>query len=64
MFRKKIEQSEKDILKLLAEAKAETILDDVALIGTLEVSKTMAQEISEKLKESEDLELEINSIRN
>jgi len=45
MFRKKIEQSEKDILKLLAEAKAETILDDVELINTLEVSKTMAIEI-------------------
>lgn len=38
-FKKKIEESEKEILKLLAEANADTILDDVNLITTLEDSK-------------------------
>ena len=37
-FRKKIIESEKDILKLLAEANPETILDNVTLISTLENS--------------------------
>ncbi len=41
--------SEKNILQLLEEAKAETILDDVTLISTLEVSKETAIEIKEKL---------------
>ena len=62
-FKKRIEQSEKDILKLLAEAKASTILDDENLINTLEISKFTAIEITEKLKESEILEKEINEIR-
>lgn len=62
-FKKKIEQSEKDILKLLAEAKASKILDDENLISTLEISKLTAIEINEKLKESEILEKEINDIR-
>lgn len=47
----------------MAEAKAETILDDVTLINTLEISKTTAIDINEKLKESEILEKEINDIR-
>ena len=38
-FKKKIEESEKEILRLLAEANAETILDNVELIHTLENSK-------------------------
>ena len=37
-FGKKIEESEKNILRLLADAKAETILDDVNLITTLRQS--------------------------
>jgi dynein heavy chain, axonemal len=44
-FRKKIVDSEKNILRLLAEANAEKILDDVTLITTLEFSKNTAIEI-------------------
>jgi len=47
----------------LDEAKTETILDDVPLINTLEISKTTALDINEKFKESEILEKEINEIR-
>jgi len=63
-FKKRIELSEKNILQLLEDAKAETILDDVTLISTLETSKETAIEIKEKLQESEILEKEINEIRN
>ena len=45
-YKKKIVQSEKDILRLLAEAKAEKILDDENLIITLETAKVMAIEIN------------------
>jgi hypothetical protein len=37
-FRKKIIESEKNILKLLAEANEDTILDNTELIATLENS--------------------------
>ncbi len=44
-FKKRIEYSEKNILKLLADANADTILDNMPLISTLEVSKSTAIEI-------------------
>ena len=46
-YKKRINKSEKDILRLLAEAKAEKILDDENLITTLESAKIMAAEIIE-----------------
>lgn len=63
-FRKKIVDSEKNILRLLAEANAEKILDDITLITTLEFSKNTAIEIEIQLQESEILEKEIDQIRN
>lgn len=45
-YKKKIIQSEKDILRLLAETKADKILDDVNLIITLQSAKEMAEEIN------------------
>jgi len=44
-FRKKIADSEKNILRLLADSKSGNILDDVSLISTLEVAKQTAMDI-------------------
>lgn len=51
-------------MRLLADAKAETILDDVNLIHTLEQSKEMAIEIEKNMKKSKDLEKTIEEVRN
>ena len=45
-FKKKIIESETSILKLLAEAKSDTLLDDVNLINTLQTSKSTSIEKS------------------
>lgn len=63
-FRKRIQESEKNILLLLAEAKASTILDDVHLINTLEIAKATAIEINEKISENTTIEKQINEKRN
>ena len=51
-FKKEIIQGEKNILKLLAEANEDTILDNVELIETLEKSQKTAEEIKIKIEES------------
>jgi dynein heavy chain len=63
-FRKRIIESEKNILRLLADAKAEKILDDEVLISTLEMAKVTAVEIQEKIAESTILEEQIDLVRN
>ncbi len=50
-FKKEIIQGEKNILKLLAEANEDTILDNVELIETLEKSQTTSVEIKIKIEE-------------
>jgi len=56
-----VEESEKVILKLLSEA--EQILDDVELINTLQNAKIMATQIDEKIKESTEIERQVEAIR-
>lgn len=63
-FRKKILESETNILKLLAEAKSDTLLDDVNLIHTLQTSKTTSHEIQKQIKVSTELEKTIETVRN
>lgn len=62
--KKRIITSEKDILRLLAEAKAEKILDDVDLINTLQTAKEMAEEINKQIAESMIIEKDIEETRN
>lgn len=63
-FKKKIIQSEKDILRLLAETKAEKILDDESLITTLQSAKDMAEEINKQIIASMEIEKDIEITRN
>ena len=63
-FRNKILESENLILKLLSEAKSDTLLDDVDLIKTLQTSKTAAIEIDKQIKASVELEENIEKARN
>ena len=63
-FKKEIIQGEKNILKLLAEANEDTILDNVELIETLEKSQTTSVEIKIKIEESQVLETKIEKVRN
>ena len=63
-FRKKIIDSENLILKLLSDAKSETLLDDVDLIKTLQSSKTAAIEVDKQIKASVELEQNIEKARN
>jgi len=63
-FKKKILDSETNILKLLAEAKSDTLLDDVNLINTLQTSKSTSIQIQKQLKVSIELEKTIESVRN
>ncbi|KAL4487471.1 hypothetical protein ABPG72_006991 [Tetrahymena utriculariae] len=62
-FQKQIIQSEKEILRLLAEAKAEKILDDVNLIKTLQNAKEMAEEINQQIAKSMEIEKSIDATR-
>lgn len=48
----------------MAEANADTILDDVNLITTLEDSKETSIQISERLVQSKELEVTIEASRN
>jgi dynein heavy chain len=63
-YRKKILESENLILKLLSEAKNETLLDDVDLINTLQTSKLAAMEVEIQIKNSVELEKNIEETRN
>ena len=61
--KKQLQELEDRILKCLSESKG-NILDDVELIATLGESKKLSGVISERLKESERTEAEINEMRN
>ena len=61
--KKQLQELEDRILKLLSESKG-NILDDVELIAALGESKQLSGVITERLKESERTELEINEMRN
>ena len=63
-FRKKILENETNILKLLAKAKSDTLLDDENLINTLQTSKTTSHEIQKQIKVSTELEKTIDTVRN
>lgn len=63
IFRRKIVESENLILKLLSEAKNDTLLDDVDLIKTLESSKVAALEVEVQIKNSVELEKSIEETR-
>ncbi len=57
-------ESEKRILKLLSDSNSDTLLDDVELISTLELSKVTSEEIKVKLVQSAELEKKIEETRN
>ena len=52
------------ILQELADANPDTILDNITLIGNLEVSKDRSRTIAENLAEAEQVEVVINKTRN
>ena len=54
-YKKKINESELNILRLLQKAKAETILDDIQLIDTLKNSQEASAEIKVKMEQSEEI---------
>ncbi len=62
-YDKTIKEGEKEILKLLSEAKAETILDNTKLIETLEKSKETSEIVNVKIAESQVLDREIEKVR-
>ena len=59
-----LKQTEISILKLLSESQIEEILDEDNLINILEDSKKTSKEILERIKLSEEVEIEINETRN
>jgi dynein heavy chain, axonemal len=63
-YMRKIVESENLILKLLNDSNSETLLDNVELIKTLEVSKVTSEEVKIKIKESIELEKTIEETRN
>lgn len=62
-FRRKILENETNILRLLAEAKQDTLLDDVNLIETLQNSKKTSADITLQIKGSIILEKKIEVVR-
>lgn len=60
--KRQLQELEDKILKNLSESEG-NILDDVVLIQTLGESKELSRVISERLKESEQTEIEINEMR-
>ena len=62
-FRRKILENETNILRLLSEAKQDTLLDDVNLIETLQNSKKTSADISLQIKASITLEKKIEIVR-
>jgi dynein heavy chain len=61
---KTLKQIEITILKLLSESTEEEILDEDNLINVLEDSKKTSKEITERIEQSEVVEVEINETRN
>lgn len=61
--KRSVKESEKAILKMLDESKAENILDDVQLIDMLEVSKSRSEDIVKRLAQSAELEEKIEKTR-
>lgn len=60
--KKKLEECEDEILRLLNETKG-SLLDDEKLVNTLQTSKTTSQEVTEQLATSETTEAKIDSAR-
>ena len=60
--KKKLVELEDDILRLLNETKG-SLLDDVTLLNTLQVSKSTSQEVTEQLATSEQTEAKIDAAR-
>ncbi|XP_052104325.1 dynein axonemal heavy chain 2-like isoform X7 [Mytilus californianus] len=60
--KKKLEECEDEILRLLNETKG-SLLDDEQLVNTLQLSKITSQEVSEKLQISEQNEVKIDAAR-
>ncbi|XP_071165421.1 dynein axonemal heavy chain 2-like [Mytilus edulis] len=60
--KKKLEECEDEILRLLNETKG-SLLDDEQLVNTLQTSKMTSQEVSEKLQISEQTEHKIDAAR-
>lgn len=58
-----VSEGEQKILKLLDESQHENILDDTQLIMTLEASKQTSTEVNAKIKESTELEDQIDKTR-
>ena len=59
-----LKQIEITILKLLSESQIEEILDEDYLINILEDSKKTSKEISARIEQSVEVEIEINETRN
>ncbi|XP_052771287.1 dynein axonemal heavy chain 2-like isoform X2 [Mya arenaria] len=60
--KKKLVELEDEILRLLNETKG-SLLDDEALVNTLQASKITSQEVSEQLQVSEQTEIKIDAAR-
>nr|XP_019958870.1 PREDICTED: dynein heavy chain 2, axonemal [Paralichthys olivaceus] len=60
--KRKLQELEDEILRLLNEATG-SLLDDVQLVDTLQMSKVTATEVSEQLESSEQTEIKIDSAR-
>ncbi|XP_064408838.1 dynein axonemal heavy chain 2 [Latimeria chalumnae] len=60
--KKKIQELEDEILRLLNEATG-SLLDDVQLVNTLQTSKVTATEVAEQLQVSEQTEMKIDTAR-
>ncbi|KAH0787434.1 dynein heavy chain 2, axonemal [Histomonas meleagridis] len=58
-----LHETEQQILQLLASKESHELLNDDALVGTLENSKTLSQNINEKLKSAADTEKKIDLAR-
>ena len=60
--KKKLQQLEDEILRLLNEAQG-SLLDDEQLVNTLQTSKATSQDVSEQLQTAEQTEAKIDSAR-
>ena len=63
-FKTQLQDLENKILQNLAESNEDTILDDIQLIKTLEISKVKSQEIKVQLEAATVLEEQITETRN
>eukprot|EP00957_Ditylum_brightwellii_P119311 9102523-Ditylum_brightwellii.AAC.1 len=60
--KRKLIDLENNILRLLAESKG-SLLDDIELVDTLQVSKVTAEDVTQQLKVSEETERKIDAAR-